>query len=161
MCPMSSKGRQRKHQKGGLESGVLNKQMSVWLIQELGAVCLSGCSSLCLWHFLFCVFCFVLFLAFFLLMAKWTWMLKNVHVHTHICSEVGKGEWRNVLAEVSFCVPHSRVDKAVLVKCLCGYRYILCLSVLMQSSKNFSELIGKLSWQFWSTDRHFKLLEKN
>lgn len=42
------------------------------------------------------------------------------------CSEVDKGEWRTVLAELCFCVPRSRVDTAALMQSLCGYRYTIC-----------------------------------
>lgn len=46
---MSSKDRQRQH----LESGVLDKLMGVGQIQKLGAVCLTGCSSVALILFFF------------------------------------------------------------------------------------------------------------
>jgi len=38
MSHMVSKGRQRQHLNGGLDCGVLNKQMTIRLIQELGIV---------------------------------------------------------------------------------------------------------------------------
>lgn len=70
---MSSKGRQRQH----LESGVLDKLMGVRQIQKLGAVCLTGCSSVALIFF------------FFFPNVKID-MSAQKCARSHICSEAGK-----------------------------------------------------------------------